>query len=272
MANRERTLFIPFTLLFGFASQSMAIKIGTRDAILAWVALLMIAEPGSAASQGLELSGRAQAQRPLDQHVAYVEIPRAPLLEALFLVGKATGQCIGEALGHRASAVAEIAPARDKDMTLRAVLVGLIQSTKGLQVRERDGCAIVSATGEAFPYLRTKIALFGLQRGPLDLASSHLWQALLLTEAPPPPAGKPWGIAGDVAISPDSPKVGPMETRGQSVEKILSKVAREAGNTMWIAVPRNQHQSYEPWRFIRYTQPTQQVRAQLHWIIESLPD
>lgn len=128
----------------------------------------------------------------------------------------------------------------------------------------------VTPVANAPRYLKTVIPSFRTERSPIELQSYYLSQALAATEPQPPHQGAR-GTASSISASTDSPKVGPMDLKGLSVEIILCKIAQEAGSTIWVAMPKK-GDTEEPWRFIWYTEARGVINAKLRWIVENLPN
>jgi hypothetical protein len=161
-----------------------------------------------------------------------------------------------------------------ENIKLGDLIAKILESVKGFAAREKKGCVVIAPVTNKPRYLKTNIPAFRTQRSPLELQSYYLFQALSATE-PQPEHKRAWGTVASISSSTDSPQVGPINLKTQSVEAILCRLANEAGRTMWIALPKTEQtpgEWREPWRFVRYTEPDQVVRQQLRGVVESIPE
>ncbi|HEX4810293.1 MAG TPA: hypothetical protein VH325_15245 [Bryobacteraceae bacterium] len=205
----------------------------------------------------------------LSKPVADVDTRGMTMLEAVVEIGRKSGTCFGVVLTKRSIAVDKAPAIRTANTPLGSLLSKLLGTNRGLEVAERVGCVVIRPVGEEPKYLGTIIPLFQIPSEPLDIASAALDQALSATREKPQAHQGAWGTASSISANADSPVVGPLTIKSQSVEAILSTLAASARSTMWVANPA---QSSQPWTFIRYGESTETTRSKLARVLASLSE
>lgn len=209
-------------------------------------------------------------QRPavLTRHVPEIKTTDTTFLNALVEIGRQSNQCFGIILTRRSSANLVVSEINERNIEIGTVIEKLLASAKDFQMTVRGTCIVLGPAAQERPqYLLTLIPTFRISRISLDEASYELYFDLQAAERPK--SDKITGVIRSVPSNSDSPEIGPLFLRSQSVESILCKLATEAKGTMWIALPK---QNNVPWRFIWYTETSQVISMKLREILGAIPE
>jgi hypothetical protein len=206
----------------------------------------------------------------LDRSLSRAEVSNGTFVKALFQVGRLMDQCVGVVLVQRTSAATKVPGFITEKIKVGALLERILQTVPGFEAKEESGCIVVGPVGRRPKYLKTVILRFKTKRDAVELQSYYLFQAL--SAAMPQPAHKGgWGMISSISSSTDSPQLGPIDLKAQSVESILCAIAREARSTMWVAFPSRGEQK-TPWLFVGYRYGDQTVNTIFRAALDDFPE
>jgi hypothetical protein len=223
-------------------------------------------------AQQLALSGAAgdKGSSVLSRKVARIDIAATTFLDALVEIGRETDQCEGAVVVERSSVLSSIPAIRATNVSVGDVLSRVVQNVAGFRVREYEGCAVLEPAENAPRYLAVTIPLFQTPRGPLELQSHYLGQALIATTTSAHHNG-PWGTISSISAATNSPAIGPFHIKEHTTKELLCILAKgQQHPSMWIAFPKQEGtlDTSPPWRFVRYHDPITVIKHVLREVAE----